>query len=195
MAEQQFELSNHSGYATSYARYQQLQHELLAAEAGYEDLRTRQPEQTTLQTRAKAVLAGADASAPMPDAMEGWRKSLTVALERVRVLREAMALAKQSVLEEEYNASAEVCKTLAGEYKALVQRMASKLVELGRLAQEEIAFREKLRDNGIHYSAYLTPMPFTWVGDPRERDARISYWLREALRLGYLRRRLFLTHG
>lgn len=183
-----FDLMSYEGYRKTWDELMALRQRITQAEKEASELQTEgRPESVKSQRerQVQAVLSGVEPDEVKP--IEQWRENLSKANQRIHLLKEAEREQVRRLEQERLKASGLVCEAIRPNYAEIVKEMAKHLTALGEVILEEQAIREDLNDGQIAYQAHdLLPHPCLSPGSPLDYTSRLSYWLREAVRLGYL---------
>jgi hypothetical protein len=98
-----------------------------------------------------------------------------------QVLRRAIEMQRQVLERERFRVGREVCEALRPAHREIVQKLADALIALGRVAAEEIDFRNALDEKGVPFAGFLRPMPINRLGNPRDGNSMLARWLLEAV--------------
>lgn len=183
-----FDLMSHEGYRKCWDDLMILRGKITQAEKEASELQTEgKPESVKSQRerQVQAVLSGVEPDEIKP--IEQWRANLSKANQRIHLLKEAEREQVRRLEQERLKASGSVCEAIRPRYAEIVREIAKRLTALGEIILEEQAIRESLNDGQIAYQAHnLLPHPFLSPGSPLDYGSRLCYWLREAVRLGYI---------
>ena len=133
---------------------------------------------------AKALVAGAPIKDIGPK-LEELQRDYGIHWDRMRVLRRAVELQKKKLDEEEARASRKIVERVEPEYRAIVAGLAETMVALGKQMVAENAFFDVLGSGGVRHGS-LTRMDVRALGNPRDRNSRLSMWLQEAITFGLI---------
>lgn len=172
------------------ARHERLQMELEGAQRTVQELLSRgapSARKSRTEELAEAVAASGSASAadevPASDAQ--YKRDLSLAMDRRRVLQKALEITGREVTTARYAAAKEAAEKLRLHYTELVAAIARKLVELGPLIEREVEFRSSVHDAGIPLE-YIGSHPLARLGVPRDQQGFIRAWLQGAVERSHI---------
>ena len=116
------------------------------------------------------------------------RRSVERLGEELRITRRAIELQEQRYRGGVAAASARICREKAGDYRALVRRMAQQLLALVALSQQEWQFRESLLEGQVQIGT-LNIMALNGLGRFDDRYSRASAWLIDGFERGFFTRK------
>ncbi len=187
MAVSDLSLMSDPGYKAAWDKLMELKTQLTEAERNISELGSRAPGDevvTAKQRKVTAILQGEN-----PDSVEGsdWRNDLRKARERRNLLYEAEREQQRVLATERIRASKIIAERVKPEYSEAVREIAQSLVKLGMAVLKERSIGEPLRAEDISFYQVFQPQPFNVIGNPHDSTSRISLWLKEAVRLEYIR--------
>lgn len=187
-------LENNREWVEAAARLKELEHQHTEAVrdiAGLEELLatahaqqqgTLGP-QATLRAQAAALTAGGTA-VDLIDAT-ATRAQHAEAMARDRLLREAIRQQASIVADLTRRVSRSICDVLRPQHRSLVRANVAAYVALAEAVEAEKGFRERLNADGISTGS-LTAMPVSVFGVIRDPNSRISLYLRDACKHGFI---------
>ncbi|MBU5635494.1 hypothetical protein KOM00_01975 [Geomonas sp. Red69] len=133
---------------------------------------------------ALKLIAGEEVKAIEYSPLDDERANL---YRKLTIIREAIRLQQNEIGQAENRYSIQAGKDLAPEYKKLVQDMVRGVVTLSKAVTAESRFRDQLSKSGIGFGvAFGNGMAFTKVGHLDDDNSRVSYYLRDVVREGWL---------
>lgn len=167
----------HKGYRAEWDKLQEVRAQLTELERQYRDLESQALEDRKCARQdiaAEAVLAG--------QPLESFDPKLRARKDEIwkqrQVVRRAVGIQERRTAEAQAAASKEIAEAHLPAYRELMQKMASVAAELGRLGDQESAFRDRLTEGHVHFSGWIRPMPipgFTLA----DEYSRLNLWLSE----------------
>lgn len=106
---------------------------------------------------------------------------------RRKVVCRAIEIHRKRMASLRMELSKEIAQNVRPEYAALVKEMAKGAIALARLAEKETAFRDSLFQGDINFVSTFSACPLRGFGRLDDPCSRISMFLAEAVRDGYLR--------
>jgi len=182
-----FSLMKHEGYKLAFEKWTGIKSQLDESETSLQTLLFEGKPESFQSQKEKQVQAILDGQEPDDvQATEIWRENFARATQRRYLFIEALEVQKRRISEQRIIASKKIAKEVEPKYKSIIEKMALKWVELGKLVIEERNLRESLNDADIAFCAHFDPMPINRLGDPRNYNSNFSIWLIEAVERGYL---------
>lgn len=179
-------LHNHLDYKQEYDKLQSLKSQLSEVESDVQGLLNGLVPPDVVTEKKAAVSALLQGESPdFSDTKDECRRNLESARKRKGVLLEAVRIQTAKVQSERMKASKKICDDLAPEYQKIIQEVAKKLIELGKVVLTEKQFRNDLVENDVALGSFIHPVPVNLFGHPWDPDSRISLWLQEAVSHGY----------
>lgn len=174
-------IKDDSEYRAAFDRWQELKAEFTAVDRDIQGHNMSDvPKVDRLRAQAVALLEGED---PKVVDEEERNRTLGKLYERQRILREALRLQEQKVQTIESAVSKRIAKEVRPEYEAIMRKAVTALLALAEVADEEDAFRDRLREGGVKFASYIQPVALTNYRLTGVEQTRTSYLLDEIERL------------
>jgi hypothetical protein len=168
-------LADDPEYAREHAKHTELQLALAALERRLEESRA-----TALTPEAGSILNAAEAlvrGEVLEDEAKKRHEEIAQLMRQVRIHREAVELQRRRVEAVRSRVNAETIARLLPSYTAYLRKLADTALLLGRLGDEEQAFRETLEEEGFS-AAGLRPCPLHGM-TTKDQYSRLRHWFAE----------------
>jgi hypothetical protein len=182
-------LSDNKEYAAASNKLAELRLQLAEAEGKkdviWNEIHKGLPQRDPIQEAAEKMLD--DGSSPEITNEEKLRESYQELLTRISVIKAAIRLQEQKVMDKLSAASVEVMERFQPAHRENARKVVSKLKELDEALTAEAELRE-----GLYYAGFatgrLTYMGIRELGDLRDSNSRVYRYLMEAYHEGFIAR-------
>ncbi|PTR14469.1 hypothetical protein C8R31_106142 [Nitrosospira sp. Nsp2] len=180
-------LSDNKEYAAATNKLADLRLQLAEAEgkrdAILSEIHKGRPQRNPIQEAAEKMLEGG--SSPEITNEEKLRESYQELITRISVIKAAIRLQEQKVMDKLSAVSVEVMERFQPAHRENARKVVSKLKELDEALTAEAELRE-----GLYYAGFatgrLTYMGIRELGDLRDPNSRVYRYLMEAFQEGFI---------
>jgi len=172
-----FTVKDHPKYAEWRGRDLDLQRQRNAIASQLEDAEQRRVAQRDPSTRHAAAVALVDGQEPEVGEAVSADAEVRALSRRLDVFTEAVKLSKEREREVTAEIAKELKPTIRAAYTKLLQRIVPVVTELGRLAEEEAAFRRGLETGGIPITSVITASPLPEAILSGQDKGSLGRWL------------------
>lgn len=136
---------------------------------------------------AEALLVGGESHGAVYQQREMLTNTLSEVRHKIAVLYEAIEMQRKIVAELAAEVSGAIARDLVPHHRANVVAVFDALLQLNTALEAEDDLRDSLYEQGVMYSGFIRPMPFT--GTLKDGNSRIMHYMKECYEYGFIERK------